>query len=883
MFPGGRFWLILAGIGLATGGEARAAVANSAVFGGIGPGGFALGSLLLLVGLGVGWRWRHGQIHPQDELAVAETADPARGGAEQHRDILRTAMDGYLMLNVKGCIREANETFCRMTGYAESELMGMPISALEAKETPEETAVHLARLIQGGSDRFETRMCRRDGGVIEVEVTAQYRPDEEVIVSFVRDVSARRAAAARIRQLSRLYATLSECGQLIVHSSSAEELLPRICRDVVERGGMRMAWVSEGEAATGEVRTLAAFGEGRDYLEQLRISLRADEPEGRGPTGTAIREKRPVWVQDFAADERTAPWQERARQYGWASSAAIPIFRRGKAFGALTIYSDQRNAFDPEVQGLLLDMAGNLGFALETYAQRDAERRAETELQNLRAAVEQSADAVVITSTKGVIEYVNPAFEKITGYEAAEVIGRNPRILSSGEQAPEFYRDMWATLLAGKTWQGEFHNRHKNGSLYWEWATISPVRDETGETLRYIAIKENITERKRMQASLREALEQAEAASRAKSEFLAVMSHELRTPLNGVIGFADLLAETPLNSEQADFAHTIRHSGEHLLSIVNDILDFSSLEKDRLRLDAAPLRVTPLLEETAAICTRNATEKGLVFRCDRGETIPEWIVGDARRVRQILINLLGNAVKFTAAGSVVLRVTAGSEEGRNYLDFEVEDSGPGIAAEVLPRLFQPFSQGDSSLRRRFDGAGLGLAISQRLARAMGGRITVTSVPGLGSRFTFRLPFERAKPVDVPRNGAAAVVPRPGSAGRVLVVEDDRINARLACKILEGIGWEVEVAGNGREAVDAFARGSYHAILMDMQMPVMNGLEATEKIRAAEAVNGSRVPIIALTANAMPGDRERCLAAGMDDFLTKPFRRDEMATKLARWA
>lgn len=792
-------------------------------------------------------------------------------------------MDAYLMLNHSGWVIEANQAFCEMTGFSEHELVGMHLSALEGRETAAEIADHFARIIQTGSDRFETQLHRRDGSLIDVEVSAKHRPSEEVIVSFIRDVGARKAAAARIQQLTRLYAALTECSHSIVHATSAKELLPRICRDVVERGGMRMACVSVCDPGAETVGVIAAFGQGCDYLNKVRISIRADEPEGRGPTGTAIREGRPIWVQDYPAEASTAPWHERAAEYGWAASAAIPLFRRGKAFAALTIYSSRRGAFDPEVQALLLDMAGNVSFALETYNQREAKRAADEELRNLRAAVEQSADAILITTTQGVIEYVNPAFERISGYASVDVLGRTPGILSSGEQSREFYRQLWATLKAGKTWQGQFHNRRKDGSLYWEWATISPVFNSERDIVRYIAIKEDITERKRMEANLQEALERAEAASRAKGEFLAVMSHELRTPLNGVIGYAELLGGTTLNAEQQEYASTIRQSGEHLLSIVNDILDFSSLEKDRLRLEDVPLQLRRVTDEALGICAKAASDKGLELRSEWQEGTPDWILGDSRRLRQILLNLLGNAVKFTARGSVFLRVRTVPREEREWLECEVEDSGPGIPAEVLPRLFQPFTQQDSSLHRAFDGAGLGLAISQRLAKAMGGEISVSSALGVGSRFVLRVPLRRAMISDAKSVHGMVTARTHRHAGRVLVVEDDRINARLARKILEDIGWQVDVAGNGAEAVDAFRRGDYLAILMDMQMPTMNGLEATERIRALEAENGARVPIIALTANAMPGDRERCMAAGMDDFLTKPFRRDEMATKLARWA
>ncbi len=514
-------------------------------------------------------------------------------------------------------------------------------------------------------------------------------------------------------------------------------------------------------------------------------------------------------------------------------------------------------------------------------------KKAEQERRNLRAAVEQSANTIVITDTCGTIEYVNPAFEKTTGYSSSEALGQNPRILKSGEQDVEFYRDLWATINAGKTWRGELHNRRKDGSLYWESATISPVHDSNGRTVHFIAIKENITERKAIEASLADALVHAEAGNRAKSEFLAIMSHELRTPLNGVLGFAELLAETTsLDEEQKSFVETISSSGNHLLSIVSDILDFSSIEKGTLAIHVGPMVIADLVEASVETIWKSTVDKGISLQTEVGPGVPEQILGDDRRTRQILINLLGNAVKFTSSGSVTLCVATATEGGRQFVDFSVKDTGIGMSPETIEILFQPFTQADMKLNRTFGGTGLGLAVSRRLADAMGGKITVISTPGQGSTFTLRLPIENDS--SSPGAGGSSqsiaqggILPDAGenhSIRPVLVVEDDKNNRMLAGKMLQMLGYQVEFAADGAEALAAFAPGKYSVILMDIQMPVMNGIEATGKIRELES--GTHVPIVALTAKVMPGDRERCLDAGMDDFLSKPFKKAELASKLA---
>ena len=506
-----------------------------------------------------------------------------------------------------------------------------------------------------------------------------------------------------------------------------------------------------------------------------------------------------------------------------------------------------------------------------------------------------------------------------------------------------FHRHRTRLLETGEPQSCDLRMARPDGATFRMHLECSATHDEAGEHVCRIVLSD-ITERKQVEEALQEANDQlrgsiqraeelaveAQAATRAKSEFLAVMSHELRTPLNGVLGFAELLSYTPLDAEQKSYAQTISASGKHLLAVVNDILDFSSIEKGHLTLQAAPVAIADIVESSVRAARKAAADKGLEFRCKTDPGVPEQIVGDARRISQILINLLGNAIKFTSSGSVVLRMAPDSDEGRPALNFSVQDTGLGISPEMLDLLFQPFTQADSTIHRPFEGTGLGLAISRRLAEAMGGSISVVSTPGKGSTFTFRLPLEIPPPTrgtgvpPVPaqsvapgsvlphtggtpnavrisgmgilpmrgcsehRQDACATIPAklpvlggtpmPPENKLVLVVEDDPDNSLLAGKMLQSLGYRVEFAADGAEAVAAFAPGKYFAILMDMRLPVMDGLAATRKIRE----HGVRVPIIALTANVMPGDRECCLADGMDDYLLKPFKRAELAAKLARF-
>ena len=505
---------------------------------------------------------------------------------------------------------------------------------------------------------------------------------------------------------------------------------------------------------------------------------------------------------------------------------------------------------------------------------RDISRRknSERELGILRAAVEQSGSSIVITDTHGRIEFVNPAAAQSTGYSAEEMLGATPAVLKSGLQSDAFYRELWVTISSGRVWRGQFHNRRRDGSLYWEEATISPILDSAGRVAHFIAVKADVSEKRKLEEELRAALDRANSASRTKSEFLAIMSHELRTPLSTVLGFADLLSDTPLDPTQCEYLATLRGAGQRLLQVMSDILDYSSLEKGSLIVERSPVSVGDLLESCREIFRQPALEKGLDFACEPDPGAPGMVYGDARRIQQILGHLLGNAVKFTEAGSVALRVRVPRAQS---VYFSVTDTGPGIPHEMIGRLFEPFTQADSTTRRNFGGAGVGLTLSRRLAEAMGGEIIVESEVGRGSTFILRLPHVES-----------AIAPPPQSAPRgparkpkvVMVVEDDPVSSVVARKMLAKLGYEAVVCTTGRSAVEQFEPDKFCAVLMDLRMPEMDGLEATRRIREIEQ-NASRVPIIALTADVLAGDRESCIEAGMDAYLAKPILIETLAAKL----
>ncbi len=574
-------------------------------------------------------------------------------------------------------------------------------------------------------------------------------------------------------------------------------------------------------------------------------------------------------------------------------------------------YSLRAEKSDDDEIGLLTTTFNQM---LEQIQKQDTALRETNSLQ--RAILDSAGYAIISTTRDGMIVTFNRAAERMLGYRTAEAVNRLPLTalhvleemeararelaLEEGGAAPGNFQAISAKAARGLPDEREWTYVRKDGNRFPVLLSMTALFDESGKVTGYLGIASEIADRKRVAEELKRAKESAESASQAKSEFLAMMSHEIRTPMNAIIGMTELLKDTPLNEEQREYVNTVGSSGDALLEIIDEILDFSKIEAGQLRLRLEPFEIPRLLQGVMDLLMPRARAKGLALAVEVSPEIPAVVRSDDGRLRQVLLNLVGNGIKFTERGEVRVVVSCAERaERRARIRFEVRDTGPGIEEDDQAQLFQAFTQLDRGSARRHGGTGLGLAISRRIVELFNGSIGVRSTPGAGSVFWFEIEVDVASWERVFDEKGAGSVPVARAAGpaaspiaptgplKVLVAEDHEPNRRLAALMLGKLGHRVEFVANGRQAVDAWEQRSPEVIFMDCQMPEMDGFEATREIRRREQARGAsqtpRVRIIALTANALAGDRERCLAAGMDGYVSKPIRAEALAAALNRAA
>ena len=525
----------------------------------------------------------------------------------------------------------------------------------------------------------------------------------------------------------------------------------------------------------------------------------------------------------------------------------------------------------------MLDAFGQMGKDLQ---------RTTVSKEYVESIINNMTDSLTVVTPSGVISGVNQATCDLLGYRENELVGKPFEFLFSdsmnNKSASLLDRLKKEHAITGmdvlfETVQGKQIPVNFSGSV---------MAAKNGEVTGIVCVAQDITERLAAQKQLEEAKETAESASRAKTQFLTSMSHEIRTPMNGVLGMIELLLETDLTEKQRNFAGTVRKSGELLLNIINDILDFSKIESKKMQLERIDFNLRQTVEDTVELLAERAFSKELDLTLLIENDIPAVVGGDPTRLQQIILNLTSNAIKFTDQGEVGVHVaTADKRTDGMTIRFEIRDTGIGIDSEIKDTIFNSFSQADSSTNRKYGGTGLGLAICKRLVTLMGGEIGLHSIPGEGTCFWFTTKFSK-QAGDEKEAVYASDTHFEKYGAKILLAEDNKMNQEVAKNMLTKLGIEVDIVTNGAEAVDAAFRNGYDLILMDCQMPKVDGYEATQQIRARERALSSKdnlsITIIALTAHALPGDRERCLAIGMDDYLSKPFTVEDLRNTLGKW-
>ncbi len=549
------------------------------------------------------------------------------------------------------------------------------------------------------------------------------------------------------------------------------------------------------------------------------------------------------------------------------------IRKDGTRFPAVVSVTALRDA-QGSIIGYLLIGTDNTARKLVEEEKTKSDQRLRDQQFYTRSLIESNIDALMTTDPFGIITDVNKQMEALTGSTRDELIGAPFKDCFTDPQRAE--AGIKRVLSEKSITDYELTARARDGTQTVVSYNATTFYDRSRTLQGVFAAARDVTERKRVERELQQAKAAAESASRTKSDFLASMSHEIRTPMNAIMGIADLLAKTPLSPEQDKYVQIFRRSGDTLLNLINDILDLSKVEASQLDLERTDFSLSDHLEKVIEMVAPRAQEKALALICEIAPSVSNDLVGDPTRLRQVLLNLLGNAIKFTETGRVFLKVEPDEDcSVPTALRFTVSDTGIGIARDKLGRIFERFIQADSSTTRRFGGSGLGLTICKRLVELMGGRIWVASEIDKGSVFAFAVPFEvRAtpnRPVITPK-GVGPEAPLP--ALRILMAEDSPDNCTIALAYLDDTPYRIDVAENGVIACEMFMAGHYDLVLMDRQMPAMDGLTATRTIRAWEKANDRQpTPIIALTASALKGDRERCLAAGCTAYLTKPIKQD----------
>jgi len=748
----------------------------------------------------------------------------------KHLDsLLDAAVEAILTIDHSGVIRSVNHAVLRLFGWHPHELVGQPMQVLMNEAYGEQFRIALENYKRSGERQFhnselELEGLGRDGREFPVRVSLGVTDHDGKpwFVVFVADISERRAMEQALRTREEQYRSLIRN-------------MPGIAFRVLPDDAWSTLFVSDAvEAVTG--------WSAQDFIDQRITFGQLYHPDDQQAVSEEVRRaiaERRSYVVEYRLFDRSG-----GERWIWEGGSAC--------------YDE---AGKPQwIDGVLLDQT-------ETKLLSNEYEGKVTAIGRAMALIEFDLDGHVLAANENILQ--------LFGYTEAEVLGQHHSLFCPPDVAASAdYQAFWQELRRGDYSAGEYRRLAKDGREVWIHATYNPILDFDGKPVKVVKLATDLTPRRVMEQELRSARDRAEQAAAARSSFLANMSHEIRTPMNAIMGFTELLLDSPLEENQRRYLTTVQNASRSLLGLLNDILDTAKLDRGAIELEALDFSLPELCEQVCAALRLSAERKGLNLQIDYGQRAGEYFQGDPLRLQQVLTNLLGNAVKFTERGEV--RLVVSGEPGA--LRLAIRDTGIGIAADRLERIFDPFAQADASMSRRFGGTGLGTTISRQLVELMGGRITVESEVGRGSVFTVDLPLPAGRSIQpTTRRHAPSLPPL-----RILVADDVPQNVELLELNLRRLGHQPLSVGDGQAAVDAFSAQDFDLVLMDVQMPGMDGLEATRRIRAIEQQRGApAVPIIALTASVLDRDRQNALDAGMNGFASKPLDLAGLLDEMAR--
>jgi PAS domain S-box-containing protein len=819
---------------------------------------------------------------------IAQAAERMRGeqalrrSEEYYRSLIQGSSDSISVIDQSGTLRYANAAAYTLFGFAIGDPNAYGLGVMVHPDDVDTVRRGMAATFNEGSSAYECRLRRADGTWAQCEVHARRIIDldgKPVGLFNTRDISGHKAAEdALLETQSQLQSRLeqqrvvAELGQRALQATGLEPLLQEAAELIASTLHVEYSGLGELQADGNAMRIRAAVGWDSGAVIEGIANLH---------WGYALHSNGPVVVDDYRTETRFKRLPS-GEDLGILSGIAVLVGGSSRTWGVASAYSLIARKFTQDDAAFFQAVANIIGQAVERLTSLEALRRSE---EYYRTLIHASSDVIVVMRSDGIITFSNKSTDEFGGHPEDYVGTTGLQFIHPADHA-EANRGRSEAFHKGVS-RYEMRIRDKSGAWRNSESRAVLTSDLDGAPVVVASVRD-ITEHKRLERQLLATRDAALEAAQLKSEFMANMSHEIRTPLNAIVGMSGLVLDTPLDTDQREMLETVRTSSDALLSLVNDVLDFSKLSAGKLELENIDFDLHEAVDAVLEMFGPATRLKGIELAVRIDPNVPSALNGDPGRLRQVLYNLVGNAVKFTEHGRISVSVhRTRQDDSKLTLAFDVQDSGIGIPPEAMGRLFEPFSQADASVTRKYGGTGLGLAIAANLVSQMGGSLGVTSEPGAGSTFHFTINSKIGPISPVAAVAAPLALDRtaaPGRKLRVLVAEDNVINQKVALRQLVKLGYHADGVANGYEALRALEQVPYDVILMDCQMPEMDGYRATAEIRQAEQrMPGRHVNIIALTASAMEGDREKCLAAGMDDYLAKPITIDKLAQALSRAA